>query len=741
AYNHPQNKLTIKKGDIDYQDSQLSFSGNKKAENLNFEFNSSALVGEDINFTDKLEKLVGSTEVEGSLYGTIENPKAAAKFNAANLEYAQKLIGDLKGRVDYRNNNLYLTDLTVTTDTDHYQLNGSLNLEEKQFNQVDITAKQGTIDYVEQFYPAPVDLAYQFSGQVRVNGDFQAPKFNIEAVLEDDDQEGQLEVTGDYWWRKDSDLKLTANKFDIKAVNKFDLLPYNLAGDLNLTGTVTGKLTEPDFEAELKVKNGQIDNLDYQSLTGDIKMVSGQRIILDQHLQLEGEKAITAEGQIPLTAKEEFDFNLEMQQGSLNILAMLIPEIKETTGTGNANLEVKGTLEDPDLNGSAEVIAGSFSYPILDRKISNLNGKVEFNNNQLLIPELTGYYGSGNFSGSGEITLDGLNIAQYDLQLQGDEIAFEHGSWQGINDLDITITGTRLKPKFAGTIQAYDTEFELPVDWPKFSTGKGKDDSGAEIKPQLDLTITPEDNVRVVNDQIYILVQRGELDLITVEDEIVLRGQLNSNTGRFTYYNTEFEMEEGRAVFQQYDYIPTLEIEAETEIYDSAIAEDESNTARPYHTIYLGLTGPANQLNYQLDSDSNLTEEEIISLLTGQGGIGNLIDKDYEEALTAELRRVIGEGIKTEVIYKVERSFEKSLDLDQVRIKSPLEASDNIELEVGKFIFKDFMLKYNHSFLEETKAIGFEYYFSEGLDNLLIQGNYDNLGEYELGLEASIPFE
>jgi translocation and assembly module TamB len=181
-------------------------------------------------------------------------------------------------------------------------------------------------------------------------------------------------------------------------------------------------------------------------------------------------------------------------------------------------------------------------------------------------------------------------------------------------------------------------------------------------------------------------------------------------------------------------------LEAKTEIYDKSIGENDRNLSSPYHNLYLNLTGPANQLNYQLSSDSSLSEEEIIALLTGQGGIGSLLEKNYEQALTSELRRVIGEGIKTEVIYKVERSFEESLDLDQVRIKSLLEDNDSIEVEIGKFIFDDFMLKYNHSFLEENKEIGFEYYFNQGLDNLMIQGNYDSLGEYELGLEASIPF-
>ena len=729
-------KLNVKQGQINYKDSSLEIAGTMIEQALDFNFNSSQVVWEDINFTDNLKDLTGSAEVSGSVYGNSTNPKVAAKFNAQEVKFAEKAIGNLNGRLDYKNHNIYLTDIDVKANSNQYRLNGSLNLNQNKIDKISVGITSGTVNYLNQFIPSDLDIDYQFNGQIEAKGKFKEPQFNVELVVQDNDGAGTLELTGDYWWAQNANLKVVATKFGIDVLNNFDLFPYDVAGDLNLNGKLTGSLTAPDFKSDLKVTKGAVANLNYEKLVGSLDMIAGKKVILNQELQGEGENVVQATGQIPLQAPAEFDLNVSLAEGNLRILSLLIPKIKSANGKGSADLKVTGSLAKPKLSGAAEVVAGSFSYPTLDRKISNLNGQLEFINNKLLLQNITGYYGQGSFAGGGNITLDGLRPADYDLQLSGKKIAFEHGSWQGLNNLDVSITGTGFKPQITGEIKAYNTQFELPVKWPQAKGGGIK-----KMQPQLDLTVNPGSNVRVVNEKIDILVQSGNLNLRTIDGKVRLIGELSSNSGRFTYYNTEFELQEGRAVFRQYDYIPNLQLEATTEIYDRVIAEDETNLGDPYHNITLSLTGPADQLNYQLSSDSNLGQEKIISLLTGQGGIGNLLEKNYEQALTAELRRVIGEGIKTEVIYKVERSFEKSLDLDQVRIKSLLENNDSIEVELGKYIFNNFMLKYNHSFLEESKAIGFEYYFNQGLDNLMIQGNYNSSGEYEVGLEASIPFE
>ncbi|MGM0370022.1 MAG: translocation/assembly module TamB domain-containing protein [Bacillota bacterium] len=740
-YDLQEDKLKVQQGEINYNQSELQLAGTMIEQELDFDFNSSNLIWKDINFTEQLEQLTGKAEADGSIYGKLEDPKVATKLDTENVQFSEKDIGAVNGRIDYRDHNIYMTDISVKSENNDYQLNGSFNLEQNEINKIDLEVTTGTTDYLKQFLPYDIDRSYQFNGELEAQGSLEKPKFNTELTIYDNDDQGNLEVKGDYVWDEEADLKLAATKFDIGVINQFDLLPYQVGGSLNLNGELTGKLTALNLNSNLKLTEGTIANLNYKRLAGTVKMIDGEKIILDQELEGEEENIIQAIGEIPLAKDQKFDLDLSLDEGNLRVLSLLIPEIRSAKGKGNANLKISGPLEKPKVVGESEVIAGSFSHPILDRKISNFNGELDFIDNKVLLKDINGQYGDGSFEGEGSISLKGLTPAKYDIEFSGQKIAFEHGSWRGLNDAEIMIAGSGTEPQIEGTIEAYDTQFQLPVDWPSFKEDGAKEDGAKGVSPQVDLEVEPKNNVRVGNDRIDILVQQGSLNLRTIDDKIRLIGELSSNQGRFTYYNTEFELQEGKAIFRQYDYMPNLQIEATTDVYDRANVENNNQLSEPYHEITLNLTGPADELTYQLSSDSNLSEERIISLLTGQGGLGNLLDKDYEQALTSELRRVIGEGIKTEVIYKVERSFEESLDLDQVRIKSLLESDDSVEVELGKYIFNNFMLKYNHSFLDEDKNIGFEYYFNQGLENLMIQGNYDSEGEYEIGLEASIPFE
>lgn len=736
-YDFGRKRLQLIQGEAVYKESSLDFSGVMKGTELDFNFTSPQLVWDEINFTNRLAQWEGSTELSGSVYGSLAKPKLAVKVEAEELKWTGKKVGKLKGRVDYRNDNLYLTDLIVQAEDNRYQLNGSFNPGQRKINNVSVVVNEGTLAYLGKFMPAELSYGYKFNGQIDVTGPLREPEFKLDLALEDSDGEGSLDIVGTYLWAEEADLKVAATKFGIANINKFDLIPQHLSGDLNLNGRLKGPLNAPNFAAELKLSQGRIAELGYQRLSGSLEVVDGKKVIIDQELQGKAEDLMEVRGKIPLRKEGKFDLDLALTKSDLRLLSIVVPELKSAAGQGSADLKLQGTLAKPKLSGKAKITAGSFSYPpLLDRKISNLNGNFVFEEDRLILKQVQGYYGRGNFSGGGSIELAGLTPQRYNLTLTGEQIVFEHGSWQGLNDIDISISGTGLRPVIKGDIKAYNTKFQLPVEWPGL-----KGDGVQQIKPQLNLTLSPGTNVRVVNKQIDIIVQGGTLNLRTIEGKVRLIGELNSNQGRFTYYNTEFELEDGKAVFRQYDYMPNLDLEATTEIFDRTIAQDENNLSDPYHQITLILTGPANQLSYQLSSDSDLSQQRIIALLTGQGGLGNLLEKDYQQALSSELRRVLGENLKKEVLYEVERSFEDSLDLDQVRIKSVLRSSEGVEVELGKYIFNNFMLKYNHSFLEELKTIGFEYYFNQGLDNLMIQGDYDNDGEYEIGLEASIPFE
>ncbi|GAB6099469.1 hypothetical protein JCM16358_13480 [Halanaerocella petrolearia] len=703
-----------------YQDSTAQASGTFVDERLDLSFNSQNLSLQDLDHLTRLGAIRGKAKARGRVYGKVSDLKVSATVDSQEVKVNQYQIGQIDAKLDYDDAKLSVLDGQLNQVGNSYDFRGGINLHQQEFDDFIVDIKQGNLFYLNQILPIQIREDYQLTGRIEANGSVRQPKFKTDLSISDIDQKGNLQLNGDYWFGNGVDLSLVAQQFNLDFLNRFNLLPYQIAGQLDLTGKLTGELDSLDFDSNLKITQGQVAGLDYEELSGRAKVIDSQKLILNQELEVKGNSTLQADGVIPLNNSQKFGLNLKMKKGNLSLLSFWLDDVKLARGQGSAQLNLGGTWQNPRLTGAAKLVSASFAHPVLDRKIQDLTGDILFKDERVVVDNLTGHYGEGNFNLQGDIALNDLMPINYDLKFQGQDIAFEHGSWQGLNDAKLEVTGSLQEPLVSGEIKAHNMNFNLPFKWPR-------DNSNQEpfIKPRFDLQVKPGEKVKVRNDNIDVLVQGGELNLKTVNDKLELTGRLKSTTGRFTYYNTEFELQEGRAVFNKYSYIPNLQIQAQTKVQDT--------------TINLDLTGLADRLKFSLSSDPELTKKEIITLLTKQGGIGNLLEKNYEQAVKDELWRIVGEGFKTELIYKVERSFEESLNLDQVRIKSLL--SDKLEIEIGKFIFDNFMLKYNRSFgIEEKQAVGFEYNFSQGLDNLQLRGSYDSQGDYKLGVEVTVPF-
>ncbi|MCK8827776.1 translocation/assembly module TamB domain-containing protein [Natroniella acetigena] len=714
-------EVIINNSKVNYQDSNLEIMGVIEEE-LDLKVKTDDLNLTSIDYLPQEFEVSGQVAVDGRIYGSVFAPQVAGTVEGRDVKLADQQLGEIEGRIDYRQSNLYLTNMVINDDEHRYQGHGVIDLYRQEFNDFIFEIQEGSLDYFTHFFDEEFVLPYPVEGRVVANGSLVEPKLALDLLIQDQEGIGYLQAKGDYWLQRDLDLDLDliVKEFDLKPLNDLELIDYKLGGKLNLAGRLTGNLAELNLDSEIRVTGGQVSNLEYQRLAGRLRLIDSQKLILEQQLQVKEDNILQVRGKLPLVEDEEFDLDLSLEEGNLSILSFWLENVESAKGRGRAILSIRGNWNDPKLNGKAEIISGSFNHLDLDREFNNLNGKIEFADKEVNVEQLTGYYGSGDFELGGKVLINGFMPQKYDLNLTGEDIFFEHGSWEGLNRVDLQLIGDFEQPLIKGEITAYNTFFSLPVDWPVME-GEGQ----SNIEPQFDLVIKPGRDVRVGNNNIDILVQSGELVLESASQGIELTGQLESTTGRFTYYNTEFEVEVARANFGRYTFIPDLQLESHATVRGEEIE--------------LNLYGPADQLDFNLLAQDELTEEEVVSLLARQGGMGSLLERDFEEAIRGEMFRIIDEGIKTELIYRVERSFERTLDLDQVRIRSLL--SDEVEIRLGKFIFDGFMLKYNHTFgIEEEQAVGFEYQFSRGLENLSLDGNYNNYGEYQMGLELSLPF-
>jgi translocation and assembly module TamB len=723
---------------------------NKGALNISLETKNLPLA--NLNLPSKnLEEIKGNLNFSGKLQGNIKDLDLIGEVNLDDVVVMDYYFKSIVGEVKYTGEKLDLKEIKVTKEASEYELDGSLDLREQRFSNLNLEMVNGKLAEIISLLPLKLEapLPYSFYGEVWINGKFKAPEVEGKVLVGDIDQDGYLAFDGIYDFNSGTDLVLTTKDFSLNLLNSFVDWENNLAGDLNLKAKLKGKLDKLDIDSKLEIENGQIANLNYKSLTGELFLEDGGQLKVTRELTMvvDDQNLVTVSGYLPLWAKgEPLYIDVDFNKANLSLLSRWVSDVKSAQGNGSAEFTISGSRNNPNFNGRVNIVDGKLNMTNLPEKISKLNAVVDIKGQQININKFSGLYGGNEFKIKGWVGIDDWQATNLNLDFEGANIPFNYGSWQGENDVDLKLEGNIREPLIEGEILANDTRILIPFKWPGVSDG-----SVTSIEPKYNLRIKPGENVRVHNDNIDILVEEGELKLTTTEQGANLIGVLRSRTGNFTYYNTEFKLETGEAVFDSYrNYMPELDLTASAEIMNienfqmdnnlestSQNNIDESNITEV--KVMLDLTGPAEQLDINLTSDPSLSRSEIINLLAKQGGLGRLLNGDYEQAVQAELMRVIQTGVRVGLFSNIERTLEDKWDLDKFKIYSGF--SSTWKLKMGKYLTDELFIKYNQAFnSEDERSIGFEYKIIDGLKDIILDGSMSNDDEYRLELEANFPF-
>ncbi|SEM37505.1 translocation and assembly module TamB [Candidatus Frackibacter sp. WG12] len=739
------NELQIKQFELNSFETEVTGYGKiKQNGNLNFK-----LVGKEIDLAkvnlpyEQLRDIRGMLDFMGQLKGSVSKPELVGRINLEQVVIVGHEFQSVEGNIAYDQSIVSLKELRINEEMTEYELNGEVDIGEKEFSNLNIRMFDGRVKELTEFLPLKnaYEIPHNFFGTVEIDGKFIAPQIKGRILLEDMDQDGYLIINGDYDFNTGADLHLDANRFSLAPFNKFIPIETQLLGSLQAQADLKGKLSSLRINSDIKIKDGYIGKQHYDSLRGSWVLEEGSQIKLTKPLKLSlnEENLVIINGYFPLLSKSDpLYIDADLKQGDLSILSSWLEGYRVVKGRSNLSLTVFGSREEPYFTGQLEVAAEELNAANLSAKINDLKGNLDIEGQSINIRRLNGHYGGGRFRTRGKIALNDWNFGKLNINFDGNDIPISHGSWQGENDANLTVTGTLQQPLISGNILAHDTKILIPFKWP---TGSASSDPF--IRPKFDLRITPNEDVKVYNDNIDILVEEGELQLVTTENGLELNGKLRSKTGNFNYYNTDFELQSGVANFDNYKrYIPELNLVAKTEIVNLTQQQnDNSNelTKTDEVQITLKLNGPANQMNINFESDPPLSQKEIINLLASRGGLGSLLNGNYEEIIQDELWRMIETGIRVELFSNIEETLEAKWSLDEFKIYSGL--GDNWKFRMGKYLTDELFVKYNHVFNEEEeRSIGFEYQMIDGLKDIILDGSINNQNEYQLELEANFPF-
>ncbi|WP_445628544.1 translocation/assembly module TamB domain-containing protein [Nostoc sp. DSM 114167] len=243
--------------------------------------------------------------------------------------------------------------------------------------------------------------------------------------------------------------------------------PVDITGNVNADATLAGSLQDPRVQGKVALANATLNKQPVQ--TGQVNFdYNNARLNFDSTLLVTGTQPVAITGSVPAPlpfAKVQPDSNqinidANVQNEGLALLNLLTNnQVAWVDGQGKVDLNVKGTLTEPIINGNATFNNATFSAQALSDPLTNVTGTAQFNGSTVSVENIQGNYNQGQVTASGILPIfDAQQAAANPLTVSiADKLNFKlAGLYEGGVGGDVVIRGTALKPVIGGEIQLSD---------------------------------------------------------------------------------------------------------------------------------------------------------------------------------------------------------------------------------------------------------------------------------------------
>lgn len=471
--------------------------------------------------------LTGNVENEISISGSLRNPYVKGKINFYEGSINGLFLQYMNGEYTVKNHVLTLNDFHVETSWIDMDLNGTVSdIQNVPIFDLKVNTNDVLLNDFADDLPYPVTGHARFDGHLTGNlhnpvfsGAMTAKEITIngepvneaggEINLKDNiltvsnfgfrDKDGAYIADGSLNLSNDAlNGKLQINDANINSLLamgnlKNDKIYGHANGELRLTGTINSlRNTEIGNDGMIKaVQNGLLDSLD---VSANMKIMDGtaagyviDNVDVDMALSnsiltinsFKGDEGANGrfEAKGRLNLKDKLNAEISLNDIDLAMVTGVAGIASDVGGSINTNIKCQGTLDNPMLDMSANVLKASVPGVELDKAYATL--KLE--NNIVYIKEMvaektvTAGAGSATYKGNvkGTIPLDAFaadeevcrkNSMDVYLYLDDTDLSLlpgitPHIEWaMGETDGDIHITGNRLQPLLDGKINIHGIE-------------------------------------------------------------------------------------------------------------------------------------------------------------------------------------------------------------------------------------------------------------------------------------------
>lgn len=457
--------------------------------------------------------------------------------------------------------------------------------------------------------------------------------FSFSGTIGGDEQFGNLQV----------------NNFPIEVLNNFVNLPIGLTGNLNAKAAIAGSIANPLTKGELTISDGTLNQQGIQSAAASFSYINGS-LNFASNVMVENSEPVDINGTIPyklpftsVTPKsDQIELNVNVKNEGLAVLNLFTNQATFEKGEGKVQLTVRGTLEQPILEGNATLNNAIFSAQALPEKLTDVTGEVKFDFDKIIVENLQGNFSKGKVVAQGEIPVyDDQSIKITNpLGVTLDKLAINlKGLYQGGVGGNVMIKGSALNPVISGNVNLNNGLILLPENDTNTTIASNKGIERVKAAKQINtsentrgkfnnLQLTLGKKVKVERPPIISIEATGNLNVNGTFRNPVPVGTLKLKKGGVNLFTTQFNLARGEkntATFRaNQPRDPILDISLFAKVLDVIQSSDFTRNATGLATletvrVEANVNGSASKLNENLELKSSpaRSETEIVALLGG----------------------------------------------------------------------------------------------------------------------------
>lgn len=693
----------------------------------------------------------GLVDLSGTFGGSLSSPSVSTSVSSTTLALNGQRFDRAQGSARYQRGRLTLAPLTIEQASSIFRLSGSLLLRDDPVLDLRLTAEgarlstllgltrirppfavDGTID--GEFTAAGplsnprASLAFRLAdGKV---GDRPVREARIDAALEDHavtlrtftilPEQGQLVGAGRINLRGDSDVEFGGRELSLDLLRPLLGTTRPLAGNLEFTLQLSGKVTDPLIGLAASVSDGAVGGASFDHLTLQAFYQQGQ-LHIEQALLQEGRHKAKLEGTVPLDPLQlrfdessQMNLRLALVDADLSLLTLLTDRVEQAEGPLVGEALITGTVAKPRMEGTITAGEGWVKLRGLDPQLSSLRAQLSFHEDEVRLSQFTAHLGNGTVTAEGTVGIRDFRPDRLNLTLSGDAARLSYVPlFTGAVDGTLHLGGTVAHPAIGGTLTLSGDLFVPPSGLPA---------SEAELSgvdPVLDMELRAGDplwvNVGGLRFQVH-----GAVHTVGSWHRPRLTGEVAADRGTFFAFNNTFTLQEGRATFAEFrGTIPFVDALAETRIRVARLIG--SQTRLETATVFLHVQGTPDNLILELSSDPPLSRDEILAGLAQQIGIARLArGEDLERVLRAQLSQAL--------FGSVGQAVARAFGLEEFTIEYDVDRP--LQLRVGKLLIRNFYTTLTSEFGTSARHIwALEWRFTP---NTMLSFSVDNQSRYDL---------